>query len=100
MRNHYYQVTGRGPLAIDYPGGKTTAHRPGQIIGPISPTNNGIQRGLRTKRLRALSDREAKALRNHAAVAVTTPLAAPSAPAFNPDIPVVIVDDEPPKASR
>jgi len=100
MRTQYYQVTGRGPLAIDYPGGVAKAHRPGETIGPISPSNKGVQRGLRAKRLRKLSKREADALRAHATVVTPKPLAAQPAPtSFRDDTPVVIVDDQPP-ASR
>jgi hypothetical protein len=100
MRTQYYQVTGRGPWTIDYPGGDTKAHRPGQIVGPIAPTNKGVVRGLRSKRLRKLSDREANALRNAAQVASLKPLAAAetkakSAPVYRDETPIVIVDDQP-----
>jgi hypothetical protein len=103
MRTQYYQVTGRGPWTIDYPGGDTKAHRPGQIIGPIAPTNRGVIRGLRTNRLRQLSEREATAMRN-TVVAPLTPLTTAQAPTKTGpkkaapdrnDTPTVIVDDPP-----
>ena len=102
MRTQYYQVTGRGPLAVDYPGGVAKAHRPGETIGPISPANRSIQRGLRAKRLRKLSDREANALRSHASASVVAPKPLTQQPApfvDRDDTPIVIVDDQPP-ASR
>lgn len=96
MRTQYYQVTGRGPWTIDYPGGETKAHRPGQIVGPIAPTNRGVVRGLRVNRLRKLSDREANGLRNHA-LAVAGPAPLKPLPAkvgkAAKSKPVAIVDD-------
>lgn len=108
MRTQYYQVTGRGPLAIDYPGGEAKAHRPGQIIGPLAPTNRGVVRGLRVNRLRKLSEREANGLRNHAvAVAKLKPLPAKAETAAKTAAtpkparakPVANVDD-PPRSKR
>jgi hypothetical protein len=61
MRREYYQVVGRGPWNIDHPNGNATAYRPGQTFEE-SPLNKSVIRGLRTKRLRKLSEREAKSL--------------------------------------
>jgi len=103
MRTQYYQVTGRGPWMVDFPGGVTKAHRPGQIF-EASPSNKGVVRGLRAKRLRQLSDREANALRaTKVATAVKPrPLPAPKKtpspkpkPARADDTPIAILDDEP-----
>lgn len=94
MRMQYYQVTGRGPWTIDYPGGETKAHRPGDTVGPVSPSNKGVVRGLRSKRLRQMSEREAKALRASATIATLKPLSS------RDDVPIVIVPDEPPRPTK
>lgn len=62
MKREYFQVVGRGPWNIDHPNGKAVAYRPGQIFEE-SPLNKSVARGLRTKRLRKLSGREAEALK-------------------------------------
>jgi hypothetical protein len=62
MRAQYYQVIGSIPLTIDYPDGVVKAHRPGSVV-KAAPSNRCVQRGLRTKQLRPMSDREMAALR-------------------------------------
>ena len=74
MRRDYYQVVGRGPWTIDHPNGVSTAYRPGNTFEE-SALNKGVVRGLRTKRLRKLSDREAKALKALAATKRAVPVA-------------------------
>jgi len=106
MRTQYYQVTGRGPWMVDFPGGVTKAHRPGQIF-EASPSNKGVVRGLRAKRLRKLSDREANALRATKQATVVKPKPAPAPKKTSParptraarpdDTPIVITDDDEPK---
>lgn len=66
MRRDYYQVVGRGPWNIDHPNGKAIAYRPGNIFEE-SPLNRSVVRGLRTARLRKMSEREGAALKALAA---------------------------------
>ena len=100
MRTQYYQVTGRGPWMVDFPGGVTTAHRPGQIF-EASPSNNGVVRGLRAKRLRKLSDRETNALRATKLATIVKTKPAPALKKSPPpkpradDTPIAIRPDEP-----
>jgi hypothetical protein len=93
MRAQYYQVTGSTPLAIDYPNGETKAHRPGSIF-KIAPSNRGVQRGLRTKRLRILSDRESNSMRN---AELVVPKKGPpsSVQMMQDDMPIVVLPDTP-----
>lgn len=76
MRAEFYQVIGTGPCPVDYPDGNAISHRPGEII-QASPTNKSVIRALRTKRLRQLSEREAKALRASQTVSAVKPTAGP-----------------------
>jgi hypothetical protein len=62
MKREFFQVVGRGPLNIDHPNGKAVAYRPGQLFEE-SPLNKSVARGLRAKRLRKLSQREADSLK-------------------------------------
>lgn len=66
MRTQFYQVVGAGAFTVDYPTGQAIAHRSRQTF-EAHPTNKSVVRGLRTNRLRALSKREADAVRSHAA---------------------------------
>ena len=62
MKREYFQVVGRGPLNIDHPNGQATAYRPGQIFEE-SALNKSVARGMRVKRLRKLSSREAESIK-------------------------------------
>ncbi len=93
MRREYYQVVGRGPWVIDHRNGDSKAYTPGMLFEE-SPLNPCVVRGLRTKRLRQCSEREAKAYRLHAQAKKAEPKpglpakkAAPAAP------PLVVLDD-------
>lgn len=85
MRRDYFQVVGSGTWCIDHPNGDAKAYRPGQIF-EASPLNPSVDRGLRTNRLRVLSAREQKGLKNALAVQVAQSMkaAAPVAPAPKP----------------
>ena len=65
MRTQFYQVTGAGAFTVDYPTGNTIAHR-AKAIFEAHPTNKSVVRGLRTRRIRTLSQRESDAMRSHA----------------------------------
>lgn len=67
MRREYFQVVGRNPWNIDHPTGMAVAYRPGQIFEE-SPLNKSVARGVRTKRLRKLSAREAGSIKAMLAV--------------------------------
>jgi len=69
MSATYYQVVGRNPCMIDYPTGDSVAHRPGSVF-EADATNGSVQRAARAGRLREMSEREARALRNVEAVKV------------------------------
>ena len=79
MSTTYYQVVGRNPCMIDYPTGDSIAHRPGAVF-EADATNGSVERAMRAGRLREMSEREAKALRNVEAVAVKLRMGAKPAP--------------------
>ncbi|HUV10000.1 MAG TPA: hypothetical protein VMX12_03415 [Acidimicrobiia bacterium] len=101
MRTQFYQVVGSGAFTVDYPTGITIAHR-ARAFFEAHPTNKSVVRGIRTRRLRALSQRESDAMRSHAemrAQMAAAPAAAPPKPAvvksrpMRDDEPIVVLPD-------
>ena len=88
MRTQFYQVVGSGAFTVDYPTGATIAHR-ARAIFEAHPTNKSVVRGIRTRRLRELSQREGDAMRSHAAHRAATAAAATATPAATPAAPAV-----------
>jgi len=103
MRRNFYQVVGRGALAIDHPAtGDCKSYRPGTIFEE-SPLNASVVRAVRTKRVRLLTLREADSLRAMQAAKRAQVTKGPPpktvktrAPMSAPD-PIVILDDEAPE---
>ena len=99
MRREFYQVTGSGPWVVDHRNGESKAYTPGMVFEE-SPLNVCVVRGLRTKRLRQCSLREAKALRLHAQPVKATPAPAQPKPSKSKSKkakssdPIVVIDDE------
>lgn len=99
MRTQFYQVTGAQAFTVDYPNGQSIAHRPRQTF-EAHPTNKSVVRGLRTKRIRQLSERETNAMRSHAAaragMAAAAKTKAVAAQAMRPsggEEPIVLLPD-------
>jgi len=102
MRRNFYQVVGRGALAVDHPTtGDCKSYRPGTIFEE-SPLNPCVVRAVRTKRVRLLTAREADSLRAMQAakraqvVKGPPPKTVKTKTAVAPD-PIVILDGEAPK---
>ena len=102
MKRTFYQVTGRGALAIDHPAtGDSKSYRPGAIFQE-HPLNVSVVRALRVKRVRQLSEREADSIRamqaaKRAQVTKGPPPKTVKATNFN-TTPIIILDDEAPSA--
>lgn len=102
MRRNFYQVVGRGALAVDHPTtGDCKSYRPGAIFEE-SPLNPSVVRAIRTKRVRTLSAREATSLRAMQAAKRAQVVSGPPPKTVKTKKsvvadPIVILDDDAPK---